>query len=277
MEVESFEGRRRCVVLSAIAASLVLWALGVAPAGAAETHVPTGFFCAPSGEGNLPCEPSFEGAYSLAVDQASKDLFVLDANAATVLRFKANGEPDPFSALGTNVIDGKGPGLDETPENGLSFSASFPNEAQIAVDNSGGETDGNIYVTQQNFGSLHLVDIFASTGEYLGQLTGVGATSFGSDSALAGVSVDPGGNVFVSDFKANKIYKYTSSANPPENSDGHVFSTAVNDPGRLAAGVGPSAGTLFVGVRFGKVLALSSSGVIQCEVQGGENLAVAVN
>lgn len=121
--------------------------------------------------------PSFSDPEALAVEQSSGDLLVVDAGAGTVSRFKPNGEAAPFSALGTNVIDGKdGPGAqpcvdepsscDATPQNGLSFGAAP--EVQVAVDESGGVTNGDIYVTQS---SGKAVDIFAASGEYLGRLT----------------------------------------------------------------------------------------------------------
>src|SRR5580765_6552830 len=52
--------------------------------------------------------PSFTEPLALAVDPATRDLLVIDSSAKTISRFKPNGEPDNFSALGTNVIDGKG-------------------------------------------------------------------------------------------------------------------------------------------------------------------------
>jgi hypothetical protein len=121
--------------------------------------------------------PSFTDPEALAVEQFSGDLLVVDAGAGTVSRFKPNGEAAPFTALGTNVIDGKdGPGAqpcadepsscDTTPQSGLSFGAAT--EVQVAVDESGGVTDGDIYVTQS---IEKVVDVFASSGEYLGQLT----------------------------------------------------------------------------------------------------------
>ena len=81
-------------------------------------------------------EPTFEWPSLLAVDPSTGDLLVGDYNASSISRFKPNGEPDPFPALGTNVIDGKGgPGgqrrnaqkpepdsCDKTPQNGIEVS-----------------------------------------------------------------------------------------------------------------------------------------------------------
>jgi hypothetical protein len=123
-------------------------------------------------------QPTFTKAQALAVDQTSGDLLVVDATAQTLSRFKPNGEPDPFTALGTNVIDAKkGPGnkpcgeepmsCDGTPESGFFFGVSAA-QVQITVDNSSNVlTNGNIYVTQA---SKALVDIFGSDGHYVGQI-----------------------------------------------------------------------------------------------------------
>jgi hypothetical protein len=268
VRAKSLQGRwgRGVRVSLAVASMTVLTVLafGAAPASAGQTHVFEEVF-------GSAAQPTFVTAYSLEVHQASGDVIVLDASAKTIRRFKPNGEPDPFSALSTNVIDGAGPGADETPENGFTFSSAL-GEAQIAVDSSGGATDGNIYVTQQDAG-LHLVDIFAPTGEYLGQLTGVSGGLFGSSSRPAGVAVGDDGTLFVSDFGEKKIYKYVPSANPPLNSDGQVFSTAVSDPGRLAI----AGGQLFVSQRPGRVFRLASDGAIQCFVQDGANDQVGAN
>jgi hypothetical protein len=264
--------------------------LSTSTASAGQTHTRLGFFCEPTGIGLLSgCEPTFGNAYSLAIQQGSGDLLVLDAGEAAIRRFKPNGELDPFPALGTNVIDGEGSGsgpgsggscvpvsieCDETPENGFTV-ASFANEAQIAVDSSGTETDGNIYLTQKNAFGLHLVDIFASTGEYLGQLTGTEGELFGANSRPVGVAVDASGDVFVSDFLESKIYRYVPSGQLPVDADGEVFSTDVDDPGRL--GIGAGHGPLFVGQRFGNAFSLGPDGTQECEVQGGETSAVAVD
>ena len=294
------------MVATALSLAAILLAASAASAG--ETRVQLGFFCegAPEGVGTLPCNPTFSNAYSLAVHQSDGDVIVLDASAKTIRRFKSNGEPDPFSALGTNLIDGQGSGggpgsggscvpvsleCDETPENGLTVAGGFAQEAQIAVDSSGGATDGDIYVTQKNASGLHLVDIFDSTGEYIGQLTGAGGEEF---AAPDGVAVTPEGDLFVSDFKAEKIFKYIPAGQPPVNADGSLFycfeeaanpapgcvnkqefveqsgsnNIALIRPGRLAAGTGPSAGALFASTRSGPTFKLDSNGKAQCTVQG---------
>ena len=62
------------------------------------------------------------------------------------------------------MIDGLG-GPDLTPLPGLGLSVN-PRAVQLAVDDSGGLTDGDIYATQRG---SHQVFIFGSDGTYLGR------------------------------------------------------------------------------------------------------------
>jgi hypothetical protein len=206
-------------------------------------------------------QPSFGNAEGLAVDQSTGDLLVIDSSARTVSRWKPDGTPDDFSALGTNVIDGQGTG-DGTPQSRLSFGA--PNEVQVAVDNSGTATDGDIYVSQAQF---RLVDVFASSGAYLGQITGYdeGPSAEGPIAQLGescGVAVDSNGAVYVGDTAGENggVHKYVPNANPPANVDS-TANFGYPSPCTLAAGAGPSAGFIFATEYYGqqKLAKLDSS------------------
>jgi hypothetical protein len=205
------------------------------PALAGETHVFQETF------GSV-AQPSFGGAQGLAIDQSNGDVLVMDGTANTIRRFNPDGTASDFSALGANVIDGSG-GEDATPQGGLVLGPHFL--SQVAVDNSGGATDGNIYVTNRATGA-HLINIFAATGEFLGQLTAAGAGAF---TEVRGVTVDSAGAVYVSagvEGGAPAIHKFAPSANPPVNTDYAAPSlTGVSTPSLLAAGTGPTAGFLF--------------------------------
>ncbi len=183
--------------------------------------------------------PTFASPMALAVDQSSGDLLVMDVGSDNISRFKPDGSPADFSALGTNVIDGAG-GADETPQKGLPFFQSAGG-SQIAVDNSGTLTDGNIYVTISSPGTPSLIDIFASSGAYLGQLTESEGNPF---KEACGVAVDSDGDVYVGDY-TGEIHKFSPAANPPTNAN---FITNLNAPPStctLAAGIGSTAGSLF--------------------------------
>jgi hypothetical protein len=203
--------------------SFFAFLLLASPACAKKTHVFLEIF------GSV-AQPSFGKANGLAIDQSSGDLLVIDYAKLTVSRYKPNGEPDQFAALGSNVIDAKSGGggkpcaeesasCDRTPQNGLKFN-SFPGEAQVAVDDSGTATSGDIYVTQGQSAAGELVDIFASDGGYLGQLTAAGATGFGTTGSFpyspCGAAVDANGGLFLGGGFDNKIYKFVSQG-PPHN------------------------------------------------------------
>ncbi len=189
-------------------------------------------------------EPTFGLPAGLAVDQSTEDLLVIDRGAGTVSRWNPDGTPAEFTALGTNVIDGS-----ETPQGELVFGSAA--EVQIAIDNSGGENDGNIYIPQA--GAL-AVDIFSADGEYLGQLT---ESSEGAFSSPCGVGVDPLGNVYVGDFGIG-IHKFEPAANPPVNGDS-VADFAFSNSCTLAAGSGATSGFIFPAHFVGSIAKLDDT------------------
>ena len=163
-------------LLGALAVIATVMAFAAAPASATKIHPFAETF-------GSAAQPSFGWARGIAVDPSSGDVLVMDAGGTpSIKRYNADGTPADFSALGTNVIDGARSGAgnecptvpsdcDQTPQNGLGFGFSAA-ESQIAIDDSGTATDGDIYVTQS---FPNLINIFSGEGEYLGQLTGAGA------------------------------------------------------------------------------------------------------
>jgi DNA-binding beta-propeller fold protein YncE len=222
---------RLIVVLGLLLAACLL----LAPASASASGI---VFKEDFGSAN---EPSFTTPEGLAVDQASGDLLVIDKGdkgAGTVSRFHADGTPAEFTALGSNVISG------------LAFGS--PGEVQVAVDNSGGPTDGDIYVPQAE---LKAVNIYDSTGAKIGQLT---ESSEGKLHEPCGVAVDPSGNVYVGDF-SGAIHKYEPAANPPVNADNGA-NFAFSEACTAAAGAAATSGFLFVGPFGGELKKLGSGG-----------------
>jgi DNA-binding beta-propeller fold protein YncE len=211
-------------------------------------------------------EPTFAKAEGMAIDQSTGDLLVIDAGTGpgtgSVSRWHSDGTPADFSALGTNVIDGS-----DTPEGGLSFGG--PGEVQIAVDHSGTATDGRIYIPQFE-GVPDVVDIFASDGSFLGQLSESSEGEFGEP---CGIAVDPDGNLYVGDF-SGAIHKF---ANPPVEGDSTDLPFSQNCT--LAAGAGPTDGYIFPTHFFnGRVAKLdSASGAQRYEFPLGETPIVTVD
>jgi hypothetical protein len=201
-------------------------------AGATKTHLFLESF-------GSAAQPSLMKARGMAVDQETHELYVIDAEAQTISRYHPDGTPSDFSALGTNVIGGFDFG-----ENAV------PTEGQVAIDESGTATDGDIYVTQPE---THQVEIFSQAGDKLGSLTGNATGSFeevGGTSSLApcGVAVDPAGDVFVSTggSASGLLYEYKPSSGVAANADaGAPVATEVQNPCNLAVGSEGGAGLVF--------------------------------
>jgi hypothetical protein len=185
-----------------------------------------------------------------------------------IARFHADGSPAPFSALGSNLINGR-EGPDQTPRPGLENSFG----TQLAIDNSGGPGEGDVYLTQPG---EKAVDIFASNGSYLGKLSQFkqGPNAEGALTpfvgALRGVAVDSSGAVYVSD-EGGEIHKFAPSGSPALDSD-NVANFSIQSPLTLAAGIGPSAGSIFAvqasGGRFLRKLD-ADDGTLQYTVTAG--------
>jgi hypothetical protein len=172
---------------------------------------------------------------SMAVDQSASYVYVISTTAGVVRRFDRNGNPANFSA---------GPGSGTNTLTGFTFSpGASVQTAQVAVDNSGGATDGDLYVTN-NSTADPTVKVFSRIGALLGQLSGSSTpeAKFGGTSGAlqfpTGVAVDPAGALYVAGGNSGKVYRYLPSANPVAESDYDAtlnFGDASNVPGVLAA------------------------------------------
>jgi hypothetical protein len=223
---------------------------------------------------------SFQNPRDIAVDQSNGDVYVLDAGARTISRFDSSLKAKKFTALNSNVIDGTAAqtcvvgvasaNCDQTPFNGFSFDVA--GGAQVAIDTSGSPlTNGDVYVAD----SFHnVVAVFAPSGAYLGQLGRSGAAGplFGR---TLGVAVDPGGAVYVADA-GGKVHKFAPTANPPTDAD-FVTDFTSPEPAALAAGAGPTAGSLFVNKKAGTVAKLNAAGALQYQLSGVVGRGVAVD
>jgi hypothetical protein len=230
-------------------------------------------------------QPTFPSPVSIAIDQGSGDAYVADSGAKTVSRFHEDGTPAPFADLGTNVIDGQGSGsgpgsggscvpvsleCDETPLNSVLGTYGGPGEVQVAIDESGGATDGNVYVTDV---SHSLINAFSSAGEYLGRLTQYkeGADASGSLASFGescGVAVDGSGAVYTGDFNGY-VHKFVPSGSFPVNADNTANFSNTNTC-QVAAGAGPTAGYVFASSLNSSVAKIdSTTGATQYNVPSG--------
>jgi hypothetical protein len=175
----------------------------------------------------------------------------------SVSRYHANGTASEFSALGSNAIDGLA-GPDETAQKGLHFNSA--KLVQVAVDESGGETKGEIYVTQA---FNHKVDIFGPGGEHLGELSEYEETPENEATLkplglVCGVAVDATGNVYLADA-SNGIHKYDPTGSLVSAKDTVANFTSVSQPCSLAAGRGPTEGFIFAVSFSGELVKLDAA------------------
>ena len=208
--VEALQAHRLALAL----ACAVLFAplAAAAPASAAFVHNFVGQWATGAGS-----------AEDLAVD-SSNNVYVLDEGGHDILKFDSNGNPVNFSALGTNVLDGASNPEERTPGNGFSFEPQ--SGAEVAIDNSGGPANGEIYVT--NHGGSRAINVFSPAGKYLGDLP----ASFPEP---LGVAVNSAGTVLVSDWQQQKLTEFTpQSANPTEDLIAGTLSGLPFRPGYVA-------------------------------------------
>lgn len=160
---------------------------------------------------------SFTGVQSIAVDQATGDVYVYDASAEAIFKFDAAGKPLEFSATGSNEISGI-PGAGNA-------------EGEIAVDSSSGPAKGDIYVAHASGEGLLIYD---ASGKEIGELDEASGVPWGE---ACGVTVDPAGNVYVGLYSYyGEINKYVPSTNPVTSSDYTASVTGVYKPCNVATG-----------------------------------------
>ena len=187
-----------CLSMLVASALLVQMTAAVAPAGAAVTHPYLGSF------------GSFVSPQSLAVDQATGDVYVLDAGTATgtaprlVARFDADGNPSPFPAVGSNVLDGGNTVYGK-------FNFGMGATAQVVVDHSGGATDGTVYIASTIDGIVYQYD---RSGTLLGWLGG-SHTPYGFFGSVSGVAVSPTGTLYVAGHPYQRLNRFAPPGSGP--------------------------------------------------------------
>ncbi|MGC1850833.1 MAG: NHL repeat-containing protein [Solirubrobacterales bacterium] len=188
---------RRSLLLALAAGALFLLSLASATPAAAELTV-----CSGTGSGAGQCS----SPQGVAVDQASGSLYVADRNNNRINVFEADDRAFLF-AFGWDVIPSggagdTGTGLEKcTTASGCkagvegSGAGQLSKPTRIAIDNTGGANQGDIYVTDENprvqkFGSSGAFELsFGIQGKGECQISGGGRA----------IAVGPGGNVFLAD------------------------------------------------------------------------------
>jgi hypothetical protein len=191
-------------VLAALAVALLV--LFVTPALATYTHVfSSSFGEAGSGDGQLELVSRTEGGggSGVAVNASTHDVYVADTGNHRVDEFSSSGVF--IRAWGWGVADGTTEALQTCasgchaglPGNG---AGQFNEPSSIAVDNSGGPSQGDVYVADRTSGGSAFVAKFTASGGYLSSNDGSGAIfpipgPFGS--SILGITVDTSGDLWV--------------------------------------------------------------------------------
>ena len=85
----------------------------------------------------------FKNPLGVALNQSTEEVYIADYSAGTVFAFNASGEPDAHPKL--TKADGTTP-------------FPFSNPYGVAVDNSGGSDQGDIYVASYTAGAINQFD-----------------------------------------------------------------------------------------------------------------------
>ncbi|HEY7962033.1 MAG TPA: hypothetical protein VID29_08945 [Solirubrobacteraceae bacterium] len=247
---------RRIVLLAVCLAVSVV--VGSASVFAADTHVfASSFGSAGAGAGQV----SLGEGSGVAVNAATHDVYVADTGNVRVDQFTAAGAF--VRAWGWGVADGL-PAFETCTlscQRGLEGSGEgqFTTPVFVAVDNSAGVSAGDVYVGDRG---TNTVLKFTAEGAYLTTNSGAGATSpvAGPFGALAGVTVDGSGSVWVYDEGGN-MFEFAQ--------DGSFTSDWNSGRGVTQRGIdADSAGNLYVLTGGGSVEQFSATGTDVGPVNG---------
>lgn len=169
----------------------------------------------------------FGAVGSVAVDQLTGAIYVADKEAGALYKFGPSGEAVNFS--------GSAPYISGNEITGVSYFGGL-GESQIAVDS---ETH-IIYVTSEN--KVRAFDQSGEPAEFTAG-PGMGTNEIPDFEELLGVAVDSDGNIYASDFRAEKVKIYSRS--------GQAITTFTSSgPANLA--IGPD-GSVYVAKWLGAV------------------------
>ena len=197
-------GRARAASVALAACAFAL-SLG-ATAAQAQLFLPLGSFGSTgSGSGQ------FQSPIGVAVDQASGDVYVADSGNARVQKFSGTGTF--IAAWGYGVTDGTAVSQVCTGscQAGIpgSGAGQFSNPTSVAVDSSGGASNGDVYVGDL---SNNVISKFDSNGNFLLTIDGSTAPQ-GHFQSLVGIAVDQSGHVWAADDGTDIINEFDDQGN----------------------------------------------------------------
>jgi hypothetical protein len=140
----------------------------------------------------------FTRVESIDVDQTSGAVYVASEfeGKPGLAKFHPDGTAWNFSATGTPVLFGTG-------------TQEFESTPYVAVDNTGGPSDGHIIVAER-FGSSNHLYAFDASGSLLWSTTVAGATG------VYDVAVDNSGHPWVLDINTNRLFEFANAGSPPQ-------------------------------------------------------------
>ncbi len=198
--------RRIAFALVGVVVSVVL---GTGSASAGAVHVFSSSF---GSAGAQAGEVSLVEGGGVAVNTSTHDVYVADTGNARVDQFSSTGEF--IRAWGWGVADGL-PAFESctlTCQQGMQGSGAgqFTTPMFVAVDNSSGASAGDVYVGDTG---TNTVSKFSASGAFISTNDGSSATApvAGPFGALAGVTVDGSGNLWVYDTNSD-VFEFAQDA-----------------------------------------------------------------
>jgi hypothetical protein len=241
--------------LAVIGLACLGMALAAAPAGATTIFVHP-FVKSFDATGSKSAEGEtgpFSNVDHIAIDQVTGNVYVLDLTLGTLDKFDSQGNPVAFSALGAGVNSIRVEGLGA--------------EASVAVNNSGGGSQGVIYVA----GGNQPAHAFAPSGTELAgnfPLTPTGET--------CGAATDPEGNFWWATYGIGAI-GYSSAGFPlgkTVDPEAGICNITINQ----AKPPSPTSGWFYIaGYGGGTMYAFNAEGELKNQWEAGESRAWAVD
>jgi hypothetical protein len=142
---------------------------------------------------------SFNQVVSIAVNQSTEDVYVYDGPNGRLYKYNAFGDAVEFSSTGTG-------------SNEITVPSGGGAVSEIAVDNSSGPNEGDIYVVN---GLTEGVFIYNEAGDQVGEITEIPGKPWGE---VCGVAVGSDGAVYVGIYPES-VNKYVPSASVVSDSD----------------------------------------------------------
>lgn len=237
--------RRVLPFLFTLALIMVVSALGAASGSAEVVHDFQFSF-----NGSTTPNGFQDGLGPVAFDHASGDLYVEDWQSGGIYKFSATGEY-------LWEIDGE-----SVPQGSLGL---FYYDSGIAVDNSGGVNNGDLYVAGTENGVIYKFD---SSGKFLTQLTGEGTPAGSASFRPRGLAVDTNGDLYVADAANDVVDKFDAAGDYISQ----IVSTDITNPATIAV---DSSGNVYLNNKGESTVKLEPGGTASVlDLKGTESVAV---